>query len=310
MILALDDIKLSLGGRPILKGVSLKLDKGEIYGLVGPNGAGKSTTIAVALGLLPVSSGSVRLFNRDPRVHGDALRARIGALPEQNGFHKWMTAEEYLAYFASLYRLEYASADLAARIGQVGLQAATGLPISTYSRGMKQRLGLARALIADPRLLVLDEPTNGLDPRGRREIHDIFLALVEKGTAILLCTHLLDDVERLCSRVGFIVDGRTVAEGSIGELLQSRAKTHRFRVRLAGELPTDKSKLPLPVRILFHEGEWAIVDIPADTAPAVAWRDLVFRGWPITEIVSAGGGLEELYMDLTQANSEPHRRAA
>ena len=310
MILALDDIKLSLGGRPILKGVSLTLDKGEIYGLVGPNGAGKSTTIAAALGLLPVSSGAVALFKRDPRVHGDALRSRIGALPELNGFHEWMSAEEYLGYFASLYRLEYSSSELANRIGQVGLEAATGLPISTYSRGMKQRLGLARALIADPHLLVLDEPTNGLDPRGRREIHDIFLEMAGTGTAILLCTHLLDDVERLCSRVGFIVDGRTVAEGRIGDLLLSRAKAHRFRVRLAGALPTDNSKTSLPVRILSHEGEWAIVDIPADTEPAVAWRDLVFRGWPIMEIVSAGGGLEELYMDLTQANREPLRRAA
>lgn len=310
MILALDDIKVTLQGRRILDGVSLKVDSGQIYGLVGPNGAGKSTTIAAALGLLPISRGSVRLFNRDPRDHGESLRAHVGVLPEQNGFHDWMTAEDYLAYFAALYRRELLSIELAARLKQVGLEPATGQPISTYSRGMKQRLGLARALIASPRLLVLDEPTNGLDPRGRREVHDIFLALAAEGTAILLSTHLLDDVERLCSHVGFIVNGRTIAEGRIGDLLESHSKTHRYRLRLSGDIPHAAAKTPLSVRVQAREGEWAIVDIGPNQSAEAVWRDLLFRGWPITEIIHVGGGLEELYLDITSASNDRQDKAA
>jgi len=168
---------------------------------------------------------------------------------------------------------------------------------------MRQRLGLARALVADPDLLVLDEPTNGLDPRGRREIHDLLLELSgERGVGILLCTHLLDDVERLCDRVGFIVEGRTVAEGGLGALLEAHERRARFRLRLAGQTPSGGTP-PSDVRVVGREGEWTIVDVDPATRPDAAWRELLSRGWPIVEIGRAGGGLEDLYLALTERRS-------
>ena len=130
-----------------------------------------------------------------------------------------MTAIDYLGFFAQLYGYVRSPREILDRLGQVGLDFRPRQTIGTFSRGMRQRLGLCRALIGNPELLILDEPTNGLDPRGRREVHDVLIALSQRGVGILLCTHLLDDVDRLCHRIGIIVHGRTVAEGSIAELI-------------------------------------------------------------------------------------------
>ncbi|HEX9447946.1 MAG TPA: ABC transporter ATP-binding protein, partial [Dongiaceae bacterium] len=184
---------------------------------------------------------------------------------------------------------------------QVGLQPRIRQSIGTFSRGMRQRLGLARALIGNPDLLILDEPTNGLDPRGRREIHDILLNLAGTGVGILLCTHLLDDVERLCQRVGIIVDGKTVADGALSALIKTSSQLSRYRLRLAGEIPKDPDKT---ASIVARDGDWLIVEIDAGIRPDEAWRTLLIRGWPIAEVRRDGNGLEDLYLALTE------RRAA
>jgi len=303
MLIEIDKLRASIGGTAILHDVRLSLGEGEIYGLLGPNGAGKSTTIAVALGLLKPDAGLVRIFGEDPRLAASEHRRNIGVLPEQNGFYDWMAAEEYLAFFGSLYGRRPDLGEIRARLSSVGLEARRRQPIGTYSRGMRQRLGLARALIADPRLLVLDEPTNGLDPRGRREIHDILLGLAHVGVGILLCTHLLDDVDRLCRRVGIIVDGRTVAEGAIADLIRSENRLVRFRLRLAGKPPAAVDEVE-HVSVVAHEGDWCVVELDAAVTPDAAWRELLFCGWPIAEIQREGGGIEDLYLAVTQ------RRAA
>ncbi|HXN83101.1 MAG TPA: ABC transporter ATP-binding protein [Myxococcales bacterium] len=302
-VLDIRNISVQVGGSRILHDVSLSLDRGEIYGLLGPNGAGKTTTTAAALGLLPLAGGTVRVFDVELATDAAAVRRRIGVLPDPNGFYDWMTAESYLAFFAALYGSVADGAEIRRRLAQVGLEAARGRTIGALSHGMRQRLGLARALVADPDLLVLDEPTNGLDPRGRREIHDLLLELSgERGVGILLCTHLLDDVERLCDRVGFIVEGRTVAEGGLGALLEAHERRARFRLRLAGQTPSGGTP-PSDVRVVGREGEWTIVDVDPATRPDAAWRELLSRGWPIVEIGRAGGGLEDLYLALTERRS-------
>ena len=204
MLIEIEHLRLSLGGVRILHDVRLALDQGEIYGLLGPNGAGKSTTIAAALGLLKPESGRIRVFGQDPRSKAHELYAQLGVLPEQQGFYDWMSAEDYLAFFVSLHGQRLTSNEARQRLAVVGLEPRARQPIATYSRGMRQRLGLARALVCDPRLLILDEPANGLDPRGRREIHDVLLGLAGRGVGVLLCTHLLDDVDRFCRRIGII----------------------------------------------------------------------------------------------------------
>jgi ABC-2 type transport system ATP-binding protein len=222
MLLDAEDLLLTIRGRPILKGVELHLETGEIYGLLGPNGAGKSTTISVLTGLRAAASGKLAVLGLDPWTQKKAVHARIGVLPEQSGFYDWMSAREYLHWFGCLYGRTLSAAELRAHLARVGLEEGDSGAIGTYSRGMKQRLGLARALINDPELLILDEPTNGLDPRGRREIHDVLLDLSRQHrVGVLLCTHLLDDVERLCTRIGIIHQGRTAVEGRLSELLST-----------------------------------------------------------------------------------------
>jgi ABC-2 type transport system ATP-binding protein len=302
MLVHIHSLRLSREGVRILDDVHLSLAAGEIYGLLGPNGAGKSTTVAAALGLLDPDSGQVRLFDRKPILGDPAIYARVGVLTEQNGFYDWMTAEEYLGFFAELYGHRLATAELRDRLAVVGLELRPGQRIGTFSRGMRQRLGLARALIADPALLILDEPTNGLDPRGRRDIHDVLIGLAGRGVGILLCTHLLDDVDRLCHRIGVIVEGRTVAEGTIAELVRTTGHSARFRVRLAGGLPeicvTDRR-----ITLVAGEGEWRLVELDPSLAPHDAWRELVFLGWPVTEIRREGGGIEDFYLSVTERSA-------
>jgi ABC-type multidrug transport system ATPase subunit len=303
MLIEIDKLRVSIGRVTILHDVHLSLGAGEIYGLLGPNGAGKSTTIAVALGLLKPDAGDVRVFSEDPRMASSESYRRLGVLPEQNGFYDWMSAEEYLTFFAALHGRRLGVNEMQRRLSAVGLEPRPRQAIGTYSRGMRQRLGLSRALIANPGLLVLDEPTNGLDPRGRREIHDILLGLARSGVGLLMCTHLLDDVDRLCRRVGIIVQGRTVAEGTIATLIQGGNHLARFRLRLAGEPPAILGEND-HISIVTHEGEWWVIDLKPAVTPDAAWRELLFRGWRIAEIRREGGGLEDLYLTLTE------RRAA
>jgi ABC-2 type transport system ATP-binding protein len=298
MLVEIADLQLSLHGLRILAGVSLHMQAGEIYGLLGPNGAGKSTTLSVLAGLRPASSGRASVLGLDPWRERRALHRRIGVLPEQAGFYDWMSGADYLIWVASLYGRNGRRSAVGERLAQVGLDPVARAPIGTYSRGMKQRLGLARALLKDPELLVLDEPTNGLDPRGRREIHDVLLGLSrERKVGVLLCTHLLDDVERLCSRIGVIHRGRTVLEGSLSELLARRQARSRYRLRLTQQPPA--AALVPDFTILAREGEWWYVEIGETRYPDAVWSALLASGWPITEIHRVGGGLEALYMSLT-----------
>jgi ABC-type multidrug transport system ATPase subunit len=300
--LSISALQVSRGGATILHDVHLTLETGEIYGLLGPNGAGKSTTIAAVLGLLARDAGEVRILGVDPAEEAVRVHRLVGALPEQNGFYGWMTALDYLRFFDRLYGRSSGVLELQGRLTQVALLPRDGQRIATFSHGMRQRLGLARALLGDPAVLILDEPTNGLDPRGRREIHDILLALAERGVGILLCTHLLDDVERLCHRVGIIVRGRTVAEGSIGDLVKATGSSARFRLRLEGGRSGDQPHNP-HMTVLAREGQFCEVELKPGLAPEQAWRELLERGWPITEIRREGSGLEDVYFDLTEGSA-------
>ena len=210
-------------GKEILKGIDLHLQPGDIYGLLGPNGAGKSTTIFALLGLRAVDSGQISVLGLDPAKHAIDIRSAVGVMPENAGFYEWMTAPAYLRWYCSLYGQTPSHNDLRTLLAKVGLGAEGRRPIGAYSRGMKQRLAVARALATHPKLLILDEPTNGLDPKGRREIHDLLLEFAAEGnTGVLLCTHLLDDVDRMCSRIGIIDRGRTRLEGPLARCWQNK----------------------------------------------------------------------------------------
>ena len=301
MLIELTDLKLSIRGTSVLDGVSLHVLEGEIYGLLGPNGAGKSTTLSVLTGLRKADSGNVQVVGLDPTRQKQELHRRIGVLAEDSGFYGWMNAPDYLRWMARLYDRELTADEMQRRLAQVGLNPANRQAVSGYSRGMKQRLGLARALLNDPRLLILDEPTNGLDPRGRREIHDVLLALShEQGVGVLLCTHLLDDVDRLCSRIGIINQGKTLLEGNLAGLLANETGAGRYRLRVDSRTIETPVSLPPGAKLLVREGGWWHVDISPDVRPDTIWRMLLASGLDIVEIHSEGGGLEELYLSITE----------
>lgn len=300
MLVHVRDLKVAIGSVPILQGVQLSMYKGEIYGLLGPNGAGKSTTLSVLTGLRRAASGTVTVLGLDPATQAQDLRQRIGVLSEDAGFYGWMKARDYLRFMASLYGLNLSVQQIEGQLGNVGLAEVSGHAIAGYSRGMKQRLGLARALLHRPELLILDEPTNGLDPRGRREIHDLLIRLSQdEGVGILLCTHLLDDVDRLCNRIGILADGRTVVEGALADLLATRTGAGRYKLRLR-TAPSATAPLPDPVVLLAREGDWLHVRLPAKADPGPLWAEMLAAGWDILEIHNESGGLEDFYLDLTQ----------
>ncbi|MDD5306581.1 MAG: ABC transporter ATP-binding protein [Deltaproteobacteria bacterium] len=208
-----------------VRGVSFSVGKGEIFGLLGPNGAGKTTTIKTLMGLIAPTSGTFRIMGEDGA--NTAVRRHIGYLPENPYFHEYLTPRELLDFYGRLSGLS--RAEIAERrdalIEQVGLADAAKRPLRKFSKGMLQRIGLAQALIARPKLLVLDEPMSGLDPIGRKLVADLIADLNKGGTTILFSSHILSDVERLCHRVVILNKGVVAAEGRIEDLMHGEAGT-------------------------------------------------------------------------------------
>jgi ABC-2 type transport system ATP-binding protein len=303
-VIAVKNLRLAIKGKEVLKGIDLHLRPGDTYGLLGPNGAGKSTTIFALLGLRSYDSGCVNVLGDNPAHDAVGIRRSVGVMPEKAGFYDWMTAPDYLRWYRKLY-LDSTRNDreVAGRLEKVGLGSEMHRPIGAYSRGMKQRLAVARALLAHPKLLILDEPTNGLDPEGRCEIHDVLMEFSADGKAVvLLCTHLLDDVDRLCNRIGIIDQGRTQLEGAIAELLAEQGSGQRYRLRL--ETAPNTAELPGGVTVLGHDGGWWRVQAHLKPFRAVSglWAELWRRGWKILEIHSEASGLEGLYLNHTGQN--------
>jgi ABC-2 type transport system ATP-binding protein len=201
--------------------LSFGVQRGEIYGLLGPNGAGKTTTILMLLGLAEPTSGEARVLGLDPARQPLEVKRHVGYLPDSVGFYGRMSGRENLHYTARLNGIPQADAEatITELLGQVGLEEAGERLVDTYSRGMLQRLGIADALVKEPAVLILDEPTTAIDPTGVAELLTLIRRLVaERGIGVLLSSHLLEQVERLCDRIGIFSRGKLVAEGTMAEL--------------------------------------------------------------------------------------------
>ncbi|PKN51020.1 MAG: ABC transporter ATP-binding protein [Deltaproteobacteria bacterium HGW-Deltaproteobacteria-13] len=219
MIINVENLIKSYDGHTALDGLSFSVEEGDIFGFLGPNGAGKTTTIRILTAIIKADSGNVLINGHDVFKEPLAVKKIVNALPESNGYYEWMTAQEYLEFFSNLYDEKQSKQESGKLLVDVGLSGKENHLIRSYSRGMKQRLGIARALINKPKLLFLDEPTNGLDPKGRRDIHDLLITLSRKhGTTILFSTHLLDDVERLCNKIAIINYGKIVRTGELDKM--------------------------------------------------------------------------------------------
>jgi ABC-2 type transport system ATP-binding protein len=228
----------SLGGEPVtaLAGVSLRVEQGTAFGLIGPNGAGKTTFIKLLLGIAQPSGGRVRLFGGSP--NDPAARARVGYLPELLDLPASWTPIQFLRSVGRLKGLAGIDPEARRQLERVGMSAEAGRRMGGFSKGMRQRVGLAGALMGGPDLLVLDEPTDGLDPLGRIAVREILTAELGRGGSLLLNSHLLSETERICDRIGVLARGRLVREGPLSEL---SGETDAYRCRFA--LPSPESAL-------------------------------------------------------------------
>jgi ABC-2 type transport system ATP-binding protein len=208
-----------------VENVDLEVRRGQVYGLLGPNGSGKSTTIKMLLGLLQPTAGRIAVLGKRPK--NVEVKRSIGYLPEESYLYRFLSGRETLEYYGRLFKLERQArrerVDML--LDMVGLEAVQDRPVGEYSKGMQRRIGLAQSLINDPQLLILDEPTSGMDPVGARQIKDLIGTLATRGKTVLLCSHLLSDVEDLCDRVAIMYGGMIRAEGTCQELLQQENAT-------------------------------------------------------------------------------------
>jgi Cu-processing system ATP-binding protein len=229
---ALSRVTKRYGAITAVRDLDLVLHEGEVIALVGHNGAGKTTQVKMMLGLARPTSGSVRLLGADPAGDGFAHRAEVGYLPESVSFHLALTGRETLAFYARLKGFD--ARHLEPAFAAVGLDGAADRPVGTYSKGMRQRLGLAQALLGQPRVLLLDEPTSGLDPALRRDFYAIVAARAAEGATVLLASHALTELEGSADRVVIVDRGAKIADGTLDDLRRLARLPVRVRLRPAG----------------------------------------------------------------------------
>jgi len=293
-------LKKKFSGKDVLENVSLTVEQGDIYGFLGPNGAGKTTTLRIILGIISYEEGSISVIGKEISSWKNDLKSMVNVLPESHGFYEWMNAVSYLQFFGNLYGIRMTEDKCLNQLHIVGLDPDNHLPIRTYSRGMKQRLGIARATINSPEILFLDEPTNGLDPRGRREIHDFLLRLNrEHGTTIVISTHILDDVERLCNRIAILHHGKIRYEGMLKNKANGTDCRYNFRLDKKWKIPDGWQNTH--IKFLDYHGDHLICQINGIT-PTEAIKTLLETGLPVVEAEQISGGIEETYFVYTEGD--------
>jgi ABC-2 type transport system ATP-binding protein len=308
----IEDLRKQYGSFVALEGLTLSLDAGEVLGVLGPNGAGKTTAIRVLTTIFAPSKGRFSIAGV-PHTRPAEIRRRVGVLPESAGYPARQTGEEYLRYFARLYGHSRASARALAEelLAQVRLFDRRHSLIAGYSRGMRQRLGIARALVNDPQVVFLDEPTLGLDPAGQRQV----LALVrqitaERGATVLLSTHLLAEVEEVCSRVVILNRGRLVADGTVAEIARRAAAPRSARLRVAAE-HVERARVTLArsagiERVEPANGQLgslvALLDGAGSPAMNDALRALADAEVPVLAFELEGARLSDAFLAMTEGS--------
>jgi len=292
----------AFGRRRALDSVDLLVPSGVAFGFLGPNGAGKTTLIRLLLGLAEPTRGTIRVLGHDLPAARAAALGRVGAIIEEPRFHAHLTGRENLRVHAAA-RGPDAHGRIGASLARVGLAAHADARVKTYSLGMRQRLGVARCLLTDPELLILDEPLNGLDPAGIQEMRRLIRELVAEGRTVLLSSHLLDEVEKTCDVAAIVDAGKVVAQGTIHQLLNGGART----VEIVCHGPADVARLlaavPGVTRAASHEGAIHVTlgeDAPVDRQIVTALlRRLLEHGVEIERIAPAATSLEERFLTMT-----------
>jgi ABC-2 type transport system ATP-binding protein len=293
------------GRQTAVDGVSFAVGRGEVVGLLGPNGAGKTSVIKILLGLVRPDAGDVMLLGRPARE--PHARTRVGYLPELFRYQPWLSAAEVLALHSRITGVPVPPGEQRECLALVGLADRARDRVGGFSKGMQQRLGLAVALLARPELVVLDEPTSALDPIGRADVRDLLLSLRERGVAVLLNSHLIGEVERVCDRVVILDKGRVAASGTLAELLGRR----EVRLRLGGVTP-EAEDLLAAAGPMSRDGDWVTVALPAGeddaTIPDLV-AELVALGVRVHAVEPGRISLEERLLGILRAGSSEEEAA-
>ncbi len=283
-------------------GLDIDVRAGEVLGFLGPNGSGKSTTVGMILSLIRPTSGHIELFGQDLTKHRDVIRRRVGAIIETPAFYPYLSGRDNLRALAKAAG-GVPDSRIEELLAMVGLTERAGDKFKTYSLGMKQRLGIASTLLTDPALVILDEPANGLDPAGQREVRGIIPRLAHEGRAVLLASHLLNEVEQVCDRVVIIRRGKMVEQGVVGDLL-SRGGHLDIEIS-AGELETALRTLqavPGVERVMADETGRRLT-VLTETEGRIINKAPAERGIYAANIVPRRGTLEQIFLDLTEGST-------
>ena len=296
-MLRIEKLSKSYGKRSVLQDLTLHIAPGEIYGLLGPNGAGKTTTINIICNLLKADSGAIAINNQPV---SEATKQLIGIAPQENLLYKTLTCEENLNFFAQIYGLqgENRRHQVQASLAAVGLADRAKSAVETLSGGMQRRVNIAIALVHQPKLVILDEPTTGLDIETRYEIWELIRRLKSQGITVLLTTHLLDEAERLCQRIGILKNGRILAEGSLAELQQ------RIPAKEIVVVQTQEEE-----QAIARAHEWGFnhrrygSDLAFWLPEHLELKEIIsrFDGIPLDSIARQPVRLEHIYVELTRS---------
>lgn len=292
-----------------LSGLDMRVETGALYGFVGPNGAGKTTTIKIMAGLLRAEEGSIAVDGVDALADSRRLRAMIGYVPDFFGVYNNLTVSEYMEFFASCHHLDglVARKRYTALLEQVGLEDKLDFYVDGLSRGMKQRLCLARALIHDPEVLILDEPTSGLDPRTRFEVREILKELQEAGKTIVISSHVLSELSELCTDIGIIDQGHMVLEGNIMEILSRVNTSNPLIISVFSNMEKALAILkshPCVQTISMREKEVCVRFRGDAQDEALLLQQLIDSDVLVNGYTREKGSLESVFMQLTDREEE------
>lgn len=300
--LRLSGLRKAFGSVQAVDGVDLEVLRGECFGLLGPNGAGKTTTIEICEGLTQSDSGQVNLLGLDWRANERELRQRIGIQLQETQFSDKLTVAETLRLFRSFYR-KGITTDEAIRIAQ--LDEKRSARVVTLSGGQKQRLAMACALVGDPELLFLDEPTTGLDPQARRHLWDLVDNLKRGGRTIILTTHYMDEAERLCDRVAIMDHGKIIALGTVRELIASVGGDHIVEFAVHGDTPVDTARLTAITGVHSHRVDAGLHQLSVTdlhTTVPVVFTAIAAMNLTLSEFRTHSATLEDVFVALTGRN--------
>lgn len=304
-MIRIEQLTKRYGKMEALKGVSLTIDKGTVFGFVGPNGAGKSTTMSILATLLEPTSGKAYVGGFEVTQHPREVRKLIGYMPDFFGVYDYLTAEEYLDFYGANYDIppEERKEIIPQLLELVNLSHKRDAYVDSLSRGMKQRLGLARCLVHNPEVLILDEPASGLDPRARIELREILKELRDMGKTIIISSHILPELAEMCDVIAVIEEGNLVAFGKVEEIYAKMQEKRVLRIRLLDRVDEAMTRLREAQTIsgVTREGNWVVAGFNGtDEDQAELLHHLTADGFPVAAFNETQGDLEEIFLEITK----------